>query len=514
MFATSWDSNVSDRTLVLGWLGLLPKVIDSFPAIVLASGALQELFEGQRRIREFQKSRVCRAEAIQRAIGRGQAKILRSASATQDTLTAEVGAEMASFIRAAKDVGGVVLRPAPLHKPGLDQIPADVQEHQAVLADMHSILHVLVDSGVIDEKLEKAANDYFVVQDEGWPSSAKPDPTKPLFIDSLALAYLQNTDLLQIVLSLFKDVTIEARTEEEASVLLDYNSHVTEVLLVIRNIRIAVRDAFGTGKITFGPLRQEEGDAADGDDGSTLSTVNLLSDLRGADFAVFDDRALNKEGFAQDRQAHRSRCITSLDVIEELHARNVLTEAERRQLRHRLRLAGAALVPVDAAEISAAAQRSGASESAEYHAIRESIDLARIAEIPHFPNEIPWFTSLNTAPRKALIEIWATEVDKKRAAALSNLTYDLKPNPEEWEQSWHGNIPDGWSQAVLRAMLAHLAMPVEIEDDAARNRFNQWLERSVLSELRRNQPELYKGVVVYLRDFIEKMSEEDGDAPE
>ena len=39
--------------MVLGWLGLLPKVLDAFPEIVVPAGTLHEMFEGRTRIRAF-----------------------------------------------------------------------------------------------------------------------------------------------------------------------------------------------------------------------------------------------------------------------------------------------------------------------------------------------------------------------------------------------------------------------------------------------------------------------------
>jgi hypothetical protein len=47
--------------MVLGWLGLLPSVLDAFPEIVVPAGTLYEMFEGRARIRRFQKSRLRRA---------------------------------------------------------------------------------------------------------------------------------------------------------------------------------------------------------------------------------------------------------------------------------------------------------------------------------------------------------------------------------------------------------------------------------------------------------------------
>lgn len=57
--------------IVLAWLGLLPKVIQTYSKIVLPASALQELFQGRSRIRQFQKSRIERARDIQSAIARG-----------------------------------------------------------------------------------------------------------------------------------------------------------------------------------------------------------------------------------------------------------------------------------------------------------------------------------------------------------------------------------------------------------------------------------------------------------
>jgi hypothetical protein len=88
--------------MVLGWLGLLPRVIDAYPEIVLSAGTLYELFEGRQRIRRLQKSRLKRAEQIRDLIAQGRVKVLRVASNPQDALTREIGAELAGLIHAAQ----------------------------------------------------------------------------------------------------------------------------------------------------------------------------------------------------------------------------------------------------------------------------------------------------------------------------------------------------------------------------------------------------------------------------
>jgi hypothetical protein len=185
--------------LVLGWLGLLPNVFDNFNEVVLPSGIFRDLFEGRRRIRQFQKSRLRRAERIQQAIASGKIKIVRTSLARRDALVAEVGDELAGLLRVAESADGIVVRPAPVHKPGVLNHDADVSAHAQRLADTHSLLKVLQDNGLTDQSTEEAARRYFRLQDKGWPTPARPDPSRPLYIDGLGLIYLDSVGLLDTV---------------------------------------------------------------------------------------------------------------------------------------------------------------------------------------------------------------------------------------------------------------------------------------------------------------------------
>jgi hypothetical protein len=495
--------------LVLGWLGILPTVLKAFPKIMLPATILSELFEGRRRIQHVQKSRIKRAAELEQAIARGRLKVVRRDDVVRDDLSKEVGDSLGGFIRAAEAANGVVLRPAPVHKPGLEQINADVAAHMQALSDMQTLLTVLVDHGAVDQAKEEVAKRYFDLQDTKWPSSARPDPDRPLFIDGLALIYLQYTDLLGTVLDVFKDVRIEADAQDEALLIIDHNRHVTEVLANIDAIRTTIRDANAMGKVMFGPHHVEREEAVRGDSISP-STLHLLTNLSGADAIVCDDRFLNKEAFAQDTSGKRVHALTTLDIIEELKQSARISESERRSLRHRLRAGGAVLMPVDAGEIASAATRSGAMKSAEFRALEDSIDLAHLAEVPVFPREMPWFASFNMAAKAAILEVWKTEPDRERAAMISDIILELVPNPEDWISRWEGNPPPEWVQAVRIISIASLAMPVELVDDQSVAAYNDWLENRLLEPMRATEPELYWRVIAHLRRFIESASE-DGD---
>jgi hypothetical protein len=487
--------------MVLGWLKLLPKVLATFPEIVVPAGALFELFDGRRRIRQFQRSRLARAAQIQDLIARERLKVLRSVPAVHDPLAKEIGIELTGLIRAAESAGSVVIRPAPVHRLGLEgQRDADMSAYTAHLADMHALLASLTDVGAIDQNAEETARRYFAVQDKGWPSSPSLDTKRPLYLDSLALVYLQTLDLLDAVPGAFTDVYVDASVEEDAAALIEYDRHITEVLRTIDDIRNAVRKANAVGKVIFGPRNAKQDHERLGFDASTL---HLVADLVGADAVVFDDRALNKEPFVQDNRGHRALTVTSLDVIEELDARSIISPIDRRAYRHRLRIAGAALVPADAEEIKLAAIRNRQHESPEFRALRDSVDLARLGEIPRFPSEMPWFIAASSAPKTALMEIWKDEPDAGRAGSIASAILEILPRPEDWVARWEGHPPPGWIVAVNRVIKASLALPFELSgDQQAIQAYNEWLEQTVLAPMRTKEPESYQALVDDVKSFI------------
>jgi hypothetical protein len=503
--------------MVLAWLELLPKVIQTYSEVVLPAATFQELFEGRSRIRQFQKSRIERAQEIHRAIASGRLKVHRSPNALHDPLAREIGLELAALLRAAEAADGLVVRPAPVKRVGLaNEGEADLSVFKDKLVDMRSILAALTERGAIDQTTEDTARRYFEVQDRGWSSPPTPTTERPLFLDSLALIYLQSVNLLDAVLSSFGDVFIDSSTDEEASALIDYEHNASEVLRIIDEVRGAVQKARVSNKLIFGPQRRTsrgEGNEDDEEEAKAQSsTLNLLSDLMKSDAVVFDDRAINKESFAVDNQGHRARVVSSLDIIEDLTARGVLTETERRTLRHRLRVAGAVLVPVDAEEIVNAALRNKQNESPEFRAIRDSIGLARISEVPRFPSEIPWFGSVSTAAQHALIQVWARETDVARAARIAEAILDLRPRPDEWIARWEGSPPPDWSVAVPTIMTASMALPVELSDDKTTQAYNEWLEHRVLAPLRDTAPQFYQGVVEQVRALLLYTPGEEGES--
>jgi hypothetical protein len=487
--------------MVMGWLGILQRTIDSYAEIVVPGGALHELFEGCARIRRFQKSRVDRARQIQAAIVRGRLKVQSPVSVAAAS-ERELGSELATLLAAARQAKGVVVRPPPVIRPdGRYETEVDMSADAAYLTDMHSLLSALIQAGAIDQTTETTARNYFKVQDRGWPTPAPINPDTPLLVDWVALSHLHTVGLFDLFLRTFRKVYVTDKLKEDAASLGEQEQHAELVFEVIDHIRTVVHRAYISGKLSFGRHRNPPENETERD---TLrsSTLNLASDLSNADMAIVDDRSLNKNIVATDSRGHRARLGTSLDLIEDLTARGVLSSDERRALRHRLRAGGAVLVPLQAEEVVGAALRSGQSESAELRAIRENIGLTRLAELPRFPGEIRWFASTAMAIQYGLIRVWDQQPDRIRAANLSDSVLGLRLEPEDWIPQWDGPPPPDWCNAVNRVMTASLCLPFEIKDPQATSAYHDWLELRLLGLLRAKAPKTYLAVVEHIRSLV------------
>ena len=111
--------------------------------------------------------------------------------------------------------------------------------------------------------------------------------------------------------------------------------------------------------------------------------------------------------------------------------------------------------------------------------------------------------TINSAVKTALVEIWNEESDPQKAAAIADAVYSIYPTPEDWVACWEGQPPPEWIMAVSRILRTTLALPFELGGDSqALDRYNEWLERTVLELMRKTAPESYWAIVEYLKNFV------------
>jgi hypothetical protein len=188
-------------------------------------------------------------------------------------------------------------------------------------------------------------------------------------------------------------------------------------------------------------------------------------------------------------------------VIEDLRRRALITDAEWRRHRFDLRRSGAMLVPLEADEVVVAATRAGDVESVELRAIRESLALARLNELPRFPREIPWFASICTGITRSIQRTFM-ELPRAQREGVAAYLYRLLPDPTDWLSLWQGGVGLDWVEAVDLVLHQDLVIALHIDNPVACSEYHAWVEEHVLAPMRTLAPERYLALVEALRGFL------------
>ena len=333
----------------------------------------------------------------------------------------------------------------------------------------------------------------------GWPSPAALASDAPLYLDGLATEYLQQARILGPVISAFSEVWISERDALNAQHMVEQEIVSGEMLTVVASLRTFVAKGLRSGTVKSGKYHDSWNMSAQG---ARPSDLNLIADLGTVEAVIFDDRAINKDGFVADNHGRRVPLGTSLDVIEDLLAVGTINRARKAQLRMRLRRGGAMLMPLETEELVDAVRRNQVAVSPEFKEIRQNIDLVRLVEAPVFPADVPWFASSINAVKNAVHMVLNDKKDLQRSEGLSNQLMGLHMAPEDWQFAWKGELPSLWVDTVSGALLAGLAFPVSITDPTLKKAYDAWIERNVLKPLADNDAARYDWLVHYLIDLI------------
>jgi hypothetical protein len=177
--------------MTLALLGLVPKVLDAFPKVVIGTGTLSLLFEERERIRFHQPSRIAKAKRLKALIDKGAITIMEAPSDLPRSLVEEVGRDLAGMLVKAREVQGLVVQPGPLHKVGsFLEVEADLGDHAGEITDTRQVLAFLKGQAALTANVDRDATAYIHRADKGMAGAKRVTATTPLFLDELAVSYL------------------------------------------------------------------------------------------------------------------------------------------------------------------------------------------------------------------------------------------------------------------------------------------------------------------------------------
>ena len=344
--------------ITLDYLGLLASTLNHFDTIIVAPSTLAELFAERQFIRVQQPSRIQQAKRIQELIAAGRLKVVSSAADPSPAVAREIGGELASLLAEARRTQGLVVRSAPVLKLGsLLEEHADMSAHSDELTDTRAVLAFLTGSGKIDTQTRNSAEAYLSHVDSGWVDARSVTAQATLYLDSLAVNYLDHVGLLDTLPNVMSAVFVHPDVDERSREILQYERHANDLLAAIERIRAQVSAAIESGKVQLSARRVRQSDAIDdeNDDNATLGaapSLDLMSDLSGVDIIVVDDRCLNRFPSWTDGAGRQAAVATTLDLIANMHDTGLVDDNACYAQRHKLRAAGYSMMPIEAEELA------------------------------------------------------------------------------------------------------------------------------------------------------------------
>ncbi len=340
--------------LTLAHLKLLSTTIDAFEAVIISHTTLGWLIEERQKLHFHQPSQVARARAIKRLIDTKAMSAFSGGAGSQEH-EKELGDDIARFLCAAKVIdqtgqysNSVIIRPYPLTRPGslLDEV-ADTSGLETFFAGCSDVVTALRTAGRITAGEEEKAREYLSFQEKPWPHAPVIQPGATLYLDDVAVSYLQHVGILDKLKPAGFSAFISASEVERCDALIAHDLSSAEARRIVEEIRMTLADGLSSGKVCLRslPMKEKENDL---EQLSSHPTLSILS--APADAVVIDDRCVNQH--LTVTEAGQNKVVaTSFDVLTAIHVQGRITAAQFQECMTSLRGSGALFVPMVVGEL-------------------------------------------------------------------------------------------------------------------------------------------------------------------
>lgn len=508
----------STALLTLSFLKILDVALDAFEKILIPHSTLGWLLDERKKTAFHQPSRVADARQVRDLLATGKLERFTPTTVADSDLSNQVGDALAALIAEAEmvregdDTQHIVVRPAPVHRlSSLMEEEADLSDHSPALCGCLTVVEKLKQKGQITAKEEKRARAFLHLNEKLWPNQPEISDGAVLYLDELAISYLQHLGLLEKLRNAGLRAVLSPRVVSDADALIAYHHTTDEVHNVIERIRGSLNTRIEAGQVQVGSRRNfgMEEDQASIPEHPTMSIVALAPDC---DFAVVDDRFLNQHSNI-DCDGTKVPLISTLDVLDALARCSVISDDDLLDYRTQLRRAGYLFIPVNAAELEQCANDSAVTENrvvetAELKAIRESVLSVRMSDWLQLPDEAPWLDSTLKTFINVLKGLWRDGANLEEVTAFSNWLskqVDLR--------GWAHRLIPGNVDHVIRIgrgshILLLLSPPTDMQSVTIDAYWN-WVEESILAPIKEKFPDLYEWLVSWQKEQVRRVAETD-----
>lgn len=506
--------------LLLSYLGILNELINGFRHVAIAPDTMLFLLNERRRARFHQPSQVKKAEQIRDLINERELRSEPFGTSPPQWLIDEVGRDLADLLEAARVQGGRVVRPYPIHQlRTYSENDANLGDYSGLVVSTKQVARALKEKGYIDSETYSRGLPYLVAHDRDQDVTIDSDVVDgPLFVDDLALTYLQDAGVLPAACHCGRDLRVHHSTRAEKDGIIAANRDGEKLAARLDEIRVALRDAMQDNKILLIPTGTHRKDVNAGDEFSEVAPAlgQFFNSLGQCEAICVDDRFFNRHGGLTDNQGRTVPLVCIVDVLHYLERSGRMTAEKRWTAFHKLRGGGVAFVPLDDKELQwrlreAQFDKDGnLIESAELRVIRQSLMRTRSLGVIDLPAEAVFLDRLRHAAFLSIRSLWSdTSLTTDRAVVLSRWVYqNIWLSPGDWVRAGNDLAKMAIAEDAFRRHLAVLLTPMPQVNGRRYVTFLEWVQHEVLEPLLPANSYILDAIAELVRTQIEHWAAE------
>lgn len=394
---------------VLSELGRLQDVLKMYDTVFISPRVMEMLLSDRQKIVFHQPSRIAEVKPLMGFLGAGKLKVIKDEG--DAALSEEVGDEAASLLKAAKLQGGQFVHPGTLFKvASLMEEQADLGLLATIVTDPIDVANALLRESRITETVHR--NGVEVLQRSGSVSRLDVAVNAPLFIDSLALKYLQQAKLLQPLINSGHAISVHQSTVEEWQALLATEPQTETMKAALDDIRLTLRAELVSGNLQF--LTQSRSQRGELNEIALLPVMDLLEDISPVEAAVVDDRMFADNSSLTDSNGVNVPLLSSLDLLDTLVIRDLMSASEKRDALHILRDRCFFCIPLPPEDLlmqitEACVEHERVVETAELRGIRENLARLHSTDVLCTQSDLEYQDAIWNAGTYAIAKLWANE---------------------------------------------------------------------------------------------------------
>ena len=473
--------------MVLAYLGLLEQTVDAFHHVKLAPDIMEFLFRERDETRFHQPSRITAAREVRDLESAGQVQEANGFTHPPEALIEEMGLELAVLLHMAEHDKGMVVCVLPILRPGsLMEQSADMSNHDHLILSTADICTLLHEEGKIDADDYQRAMLFLNSQGQkGRFNRQRSSLSGPVYIDELALSYLQGANILQPVATAGLNIRVHPNVLKRAHAFIEEGDVGHELGTKIEGIRTLLRNAVDSGAASFLPRKIDRDKRIQNSELWFQATASLLAGADACDALCIDDRYINSHPIITDDTGQPIPIVCVLDVLRHFLSRGVIDVAGHWTARHKLRRSGFAFILVENDELvhwltAARVDEDQLTESAELRILRQTMARIDFVCLSPLKEATTLSTNVHRTCKTAIEHVWEDDsLTVERAATLSNwVWHHLMKTALLARAGIEGDKHEDWIKDLISLRLGHLLMPTTIQSKERRAHYADWIERS------------------------------------